>query len=179
MIMEEFYKTFNKNVISLQFFMIFLGNVLCNIDHGTLPGCSQQIKDDIKINDLQFGTLGSVVYGGIVIGSLCCSVVFSNAKLIKPCIVLTLGLNGVALFGFTLTKSFTLDAFLRLAIGFFQVFICIYMPVWADTFARDEKQKSAWITFLILATPLGIVIGFSISSLFVQRGQPWQYSFYL
>jgi len=72
------------------------------------------------------------------VGSLCCSVVFSKVKLIKPCICLTLGLNGVALFAFTLTKSFTLDAFLRLVIGFFQVFICIYMPVWADTFAKDE-----------------------------------------
>ena len=119
MIMEDFYKTFSPNVISVQFFMIFLGNVLCNIDHGTLPGCSQQIKEDIGINDLQFGTLGSVVYAGIVIGSLCCTWVFSKVKWIKPCIVVTLGLNGVALFVFTLTKSFALDALLRLAIGFF------------------------------------------------------------
>lgn len=119
MIMEDFYKTFSPNVISVQFFMIFLGNVLCNIDHGTLPGCSQQIKEDIGINDLQFGTLGSVVYAGIVIGSLCCTWVFSKVKWIKPCIVVTLGLNGVALFVFTLTKSFALDAFLRLTIGFF------------------------------------------------------------
>jgi len=96
-----------------------------------------------------------------------CSFVFSRQKLIKSSIILTLSLNSVALFSFTLTKSFYFDAFLRLMIGFFQVFICVYMPVWADTFAKDEKQKSAWITFLVLATPLGIVIGFSLASVMV------------
>ena len=38
--MDEFYKTYDRNLISVMFFMIFLGKVLCNIDHGTLPGCS-------------------------------------------------------------------------------------------------------------------------------------------
>jgi hypothetical protein len=40
MIMDEFYKIYDRNIISMMFFMIFLGNIMCNVDHGTLPGCS-------------------------------------------------------------------------------------------------------------------------------------------
>jgi uncharacterized membrane protein len=67
---------------------------------------------------------------------------------------------------------------IRFMIGFFQVFICIYMPVWADTFANSEKQKAAWLTFLILASPLGIVIGFSLTTVMVQL-KTWEWSFYI
>jgi hypothetical protein len=51
--------------------------------------------------------------------------------------------------------------------GFFQVFISVYMLVWADTFAKDEKQKTAWIPILILTTPVGVVIGFTLASIMV------------
>lgn len=37
------------------------------------------------------------------------------------------------------------------------------MPVWADIFAK-ESRKSGWLTFLILAAPLGLVIGFAMTS---------------
>ena len=40
------------------------------------------------------------------------------------------------------------------------------MPVWADAFA-SEKQKAAWFTFLILASPLGVIIGYLMTSFYV------------
>lgn len=86
-------------------------------------------------------------------------------------------MNSVALWLFTLTHSFYFDAFLRFCIGFFQVFVCIYMPVWADAFA-SEKQKSAWLTFLLLASPVGVVIGFTLTS-FMNHYANWRYSFYV
>ena len=42
------------------------------------------------------------------------------------------------------------------------------MPVWADSFA-NEKQKSVWLTFLILASPVGVIIGFLMTSFFTQK----------
>jgi hypothetical protein len=63
-------------VIYVVFILIFLANVFCNVDHGTLPGCSLQIKEDVGLNDLEFGSLGSVVYGGITVGSAVATVVF-------------------------------------------------------------------------------------------------------
>jgi len=65
-----------------------------------------------------------------------------------------------------MSDSFYADAFLRFCVGFFQVFSCIYYPVWADAFA-NEKQKSTWLTILVLASPLGVVFGYIMSSLFV------------
>ena len=118
--------------------MIFVANVFCNVDHGSLPGCSNEIKDDVGLNDLEFGTLGSVVYGGITFGSALATGVFSRTSWIKPIIVITLALNSAALWVFTIAKEFYIMAGLRFMIGFFQVFICIYMPVWTDTFANSE-----------------------------------------
>ena len=164
---QELSKHYNQKVIYVVFVLIFLANVFCNVDHGTLPGCSNQIKHDVKLNDVEFGTLGSVVYGGIVIGSVVATGIFQRSTWIKPLIVLTLALNSGSLFIFTLTTNFYIMAVLRFFIGFFQVFICIYMPVWADTFANSEKQKAAWLTFLIMASPLGIFIGFSMTSFLV------------
>ena len=54
------------------------------------------------------------------------------------------------------------------------------MPVWADAFA-NEKQKSVWLTFLILASPLGVVSGFIMTSVFnaeIEGDGGWRYSFY-
>lgn len=51
------------------------------------------------------------------------------------------------------------------------------MPVWADIFAKESK-KSAWLTFLILAAPLGLVIGFALTSALIPR-LGWRYSFYI
>lgn len=50
------------------------------------------------------------------------------------------------------------------------------MPVWVDMFAR-EHQKSAWLTFLILASPLGIVLGYSMTSV-ITKHTTWQWSFW-
>ena len=84
------------------FVLIFLSNVFCNVDHGTLPGCSNQIKESVGLNDVEFGTLGSVVYGGIVVGSVFATGIFSRSSWIKPIIVLTLALNSASLLVFTL-----------------------------------------------------------------------------
>lgn len=83
--------------------------------------------------------------------------------MIKPALAFSLLMNAISLVMFTLSTSFYLDAILRLFIGVFQVFATIYMPVWADIFAK-ESRKSAWLTFLILAAPLGLVIGFAMTS---------------
>jgi hypothetical protein len=53
--------------------------------------------------------------------------------------------------------------FVRCLTGIFQVFITIFTPVWADAFG-SEKQKSLWITVLLLCSPLGVFFGFSLTS---------------
>jgi len=158
------------------FILVFVSNILINVDHGSLPGCSVIMKKDLDMTNLQFGMLGSVVYAGMTFGSTAAAGLYEKAKWIKMTLAFTLLLNSVCLVLFTVTDSFYFDGFIRFWIGFFQVFQCIYMPVWADNFAA-EKQKAAWLTFLILASVLGIVIGFSLTSVMVTY-LTWRWSFY-
>jgi hypothetical protein len=51
------------------------------------------------------------------------------------------------------------------------------MPVWADSFANNS-EKTLWLTFLILASPLGVVFGFSLTY-FMNVHYKWEYSFYI
>ena len=92
--------------------------------------------------------------------------VYQKANLIKPALVLSLACNAAAIYVFGISENFYYDATLRFFIGFFQVFVVIFMPVWVDAFA-NEKQKTIWLTFLILASPLGIVFGYIITSIYI------------
>ena len=140
LIEEEFNRHYNQKMISFIFFLVFLSNVFINVDHGSLPGCSNKIKEDLGIENLEFGTLGSVVYGGLTLGSAVATWVYQHDSWIKVTLGLTLIGNALMIYLFTVTNSFLFDTYLRFMIGFFQVFVCIYQPVWADTFARDSQK---------------------------------------
>jgi len=116
---EEFYSHYNMRIIYTIFGLIFVSNVFINVDHGSLPGCSNNIKEDLNIGNLEFGTLGSVVYGGLTLGSAVATWVYRYDGWVKPILILTLGLNSITLWVFTLTNSFAFDAFLRFMLGFF------------------------------------------------------------
>jgi sugar phosphate permease len=115
-----------------------VSNVLINIDHGSLPGGAEGIKYKANINNWSFGVLGSVVYLGLTLGSAVASASLSNGALIKPTLGVTLFMNAACYYGFTTTSSFYMMVLIRGLIGFFQVFICIYMPVWADTYGSEK-----------------------------------------
>jgi predicted MFS family arabinose efflux permease len=173
---HEFFLNYNKKIIMIVFVTVFISNIYCNVDHGTLPGGSVAIKESLKLSDFQFGMLGSVVYGGMTVGAAIATGVYQKSHLIKPTLLCSLLFNLISLSVFALMTNFYLCAFFRFLIGFWQVFVCIYMPVWVDMFAH-ESQKSAWLTFLILASPLGIVIGYSMTSVIVKH-VTWQWAFW-
>lgn len=52
----------------------------------------------------------------------------------------------------------------RFFTGFFQVFVTIYFPVWSDTFAVTERQKTVWLTILLMASPLGVLAGYLLTA---------------
>ncbi len=41
---------------------------MINVDHGILPASTQQVKDDLHLDNANLGLLGSLVYAGLVIG---------------------------------------------------------------------------------------------------------------
>ena len=61
--------------------------------------------------------------------------------------------------------------------GLFQVFFCIYFPVWADVYGT-ELQKSKWLTYLLIASPLGVVMGYGLTAVFLDN-IGWRWAFYI
>lgn len=51
------------------------------------------------------------------------------------------------------------------------------MPVWADAYG-NEKQKSAWLTILLLASPVGVVLGYTLTYYMIEN-LSWEWSFYI
>lgn len=43
---------------------------MINLDHGILPACTAELREDIGLNNADLGLLGSLVYLGLVIGKL-------------------------------------------------------------------------------------------------------------
>ena len=60
---------YDHKVIALIIYFLFFANLFFNIDMGILPAGSIKIKKELKLNNSQYGVLGSVVYFGQVLGS--------------------------------------------------------------------------------------------------------------
>jgi predicted MFS family arabinose efflux permease len=140
------------------------------------------IENKLDLNTVEYGALGSIVYLGLTVGSVVAPMVFQWNKN-KLVLTVIMSINGGLLVLFTLAKNYYYILFItRMCIGFCQVFVCIYMPVWIDTFG-NEKQKSAWMTIYLLASPLGIVFGYAMTAIFVSLGEnhdffSWEWSFW-
>jgi hypothetical protein len=42
---------------------------MINIDHGIIPAATTQLKEDLKMDNVDLGVLGSLVYLGLVMGN--------------------------------------------------------------------------------------------------------------
>ena len=98
-----------------------------------------------------------------------------NSKLVLLFVLLA---NAISLSMFTLTKLYYLLVISRFLTGFFQVFISIYYPVWADCFGTNELQKTTWMSILLFSSSLGVLIGYIVTSQIIQKAS-WKYAFYV
>ena len=171
----EFEKEYDQRSVNLIFYLMFFCSVSVNIDHGSLPACSEEIKSKMHILNFGFGALGTIVYFGLTLGSLLGAHVYSNSKYIKLVLMLSLTMMAVTLVTFTLTPNFYLNVLMRFLSGFCQIFTIIYVPLWADAFG-NERQKSLWIAIFTSCSVVGIFIGYSLTSWMVAQFS-WEYSF--
>ena len=96
----------------------FSANLFVNIDMGILPASTVKIKTELGLDNTWFGFLGSVVYGGQVIGSAIAS---GALQKINPKFFLSvcLALNILTLFIFTMTDIYIVLALCRMCTGLF------------------------------------------------------------
>lgn len=78
----------------------FVANLLINVDMGILPSGSLKIKEELELDNVRFGALGSYVYLGQTIGSALATGVLQscNPKLV---LAICLTLNVLTLLIFT------------------------------------------------------------------------------
>lgn len=55
--------------------------------------------------------------------------------------------------------------------------MCVFGPVWVDRYA-PEHAKSLQLTFLMLATPLGVVFGYGLSYAMIKY-ENWRWAYYI
>jgi predicted MFS family arabinose efflux permease len=87
------------------------------LDHGAIPAATKELKKDLGLNNAELGKLGSVVFGGLVIGSIFATIVFNELKYKHILAVSYLG-NGMGLLIVSQTKNYNLLVFARFLSGF-------------------------------------------------------------
>lgn len=91
---------YSPTVVKLTLYCLFFVNLFMNVDMGILAAGTQSIKKELGYENTEYGTLGSVVYFGQMLGCIFSAFVLAkaNAKLI---LIVCLLLNVLALLTFT------------------------------------------------------------------------------
>ena len=93
---------FKKPVVMLVCVFMFVMDILINVDHGALPAASVFLKKDLNLDSVKLGILGSLVFGGLVFGSICATF-FVNLLSYKAILSISFLGNGIGLLTFTMT----------------------------------------------------------------------------
>ena len=118
--------------------------------------------------------MGSLVFFGIVLGSLIASV-FMDRIPIK--IVLTVSMLGNG-FGMLLFISFTEFYYVccsRFLSGLCQIVVFIYGPLFVDAYF-PLSTRSFWLSIIVISGPLGTCIGFAFMGSMLAKGYDWRLS---
>ena len=153
-----------KPSIRYLYYVIAFCNILVNLDHGIIPAATKEIKADLRIAEVELGLLGSIVYGGLLLGYLVAGQVFQKFNS-KSIITTTVSAYILGLLMFPISKDILLLGLSRFLVGFFQVFLVVFFPVWVDCFGM--RKKTMWLTYLQLGVPFGVFLGYALTSVFV------------
>ena len=170
-------RPFSKQKRKLIFILICILNILINCDHGAIPAGTTELKKDNNLTNVHLGTIGSLVYLGLVFGSAIAGFIFSTYSS-KWVVIISLFMSCFFLHIFTYIKSFYGLALCRVGCGFCQVFCYIYFPIWVDQYGVNNKQ-TIWLTFLQLGVPIGTMLGYLIEAFCIKYYDNWRLAFFV
>jgi MFS transporter, Spinster family, sphingosine-1-phosphate transporter len=143
-------------------------NALLNYDTGVIPASLTQLESEMSLTYQQQAAIGSLIYIGVCTASFVVSMVFQRYSASKV-ITFMLIINSSFCFLFSFSYNITTMYIARLGMGFTQAFCVIYAPVWTNEFSPSDKC-TRWMGILQCAVPLGVVLGYSVASLFQTFG---------
>ena len=150
---------FTRIVIFICFFVIHLLN--CS-DGGVVSARSNQIKEELQIDDKSFGIYGSIVQIGRIVGTLSVMVLL-NLFDRKYLIFFALILKCSTFLIYFVTSNYIVIMIFRFLQGFAHVFTYVYFPTWVDQFGL-QSYKTIMTSFIQTASPFGSVFGFNATT---------------
>ena len=170
-------RPFSKQKRKFIYILIVLINIFINLDRGAIPASTTEIKDRNKISNAELGMIGSLIYFGLILGSLSGGYFFSKYAS-KWLIISSLFILAFFLYSFTILESSGGMYLCRVGCGFCEVFCCIYFPIWVDQYGV-KGSKVIWITFLQLGVPVGTILGYMIEAFSIKYYQSWEGGFFI
>jgi len=111
-------RNLRPGLVKFSFALIFFLNLIINIDHGVMPAGAIAIKGYLAVSNTEYGLLGSIVFFGLVLGSLAASFVYNMVNT-KAVLFAVMSLNALCQVAFTMTTDYQYLVGLRFLTGFF------------------------------------------------------------
>jgi len=110
--------SYTHSKIRLVFIILSLLNVSNNLDHGGIPVMTPVLRQELSLTTQQLGVIGSLVFFGLLCGSLQAAFVFGKVNY-KRVMLLTYVGNGFFLILFASTEIYWLQCLSRFLAGYF------------------------------------------------------------
>ena len=123
------------------------------------------------------GSLGSYVFLGLVIGSAFATCIFGTFSY-KLIVSISFIGNGIGMYLFIWFRKYYVLSFARFCCGFCQIYLQIYIPLVIDTYC-NLTQKALWLPFVVISSPLGQCLGYTISGVLITYGHSWRLGFFM
>ena len=130
---------------------------------GIFTAATNQLKEDLRLDNEQYGLLGSYNGGGKIIGTVIFMIIVNRFNR-KYLLIIPLFISSISIFLFTRFENRYILYILRGINGICQVFGFIYFPIWIDQFGI-QKRKTLMMTLIQLAAQFGMVGGYLINYL--------------
>lgn len=155
----------NHSFLLIYLYMICI-SITTNLEDGVIASSLFKIKEDFYFKEVKLGLIDTItVLGKIMSGIVIISIV--NTTNNKFFFVTSLFLKIFSLFSSAFFSSSVIFYIGRFISGASQAFFIIYFPIWIDNYYKGfTAQKPLLITFLQFSTPISIMIGFGLSSIF-------------
>lgn len=145
-----------------------------NLDHGAIPASIVELRKELEISDVQVGNFGSLVFLGLGIGSFLCSMIIGRISYRSLIVFAFIG-NGLGLLLFAIMVNYISLCAARFISGLCQCLIFVYLPLFVDT--HGDKNAPEWMSYMLLAPPLGVLIGYTLTATCISCGLTWRHAF--
>ena len=134
-----------------------------DFDPGIIISCYKNFISDLKMTDLQFGSLSSINSTGKIIALvLYMFLIQKNHR--KLILSLNAIIYGLYFFSYFLISNYFFISILKFIQAFCETFIIIYLPVWVDQFGI-KKYKTLFLSLCYMVNSYGRVIGSGLGTI--------------